>query len=247
MGVNMTINIKDIDINYIQYGKGKDMVLLHGWGQNIEMMDFLGKPLSDNYRITILDLPGFGKTSEPIEAWTIYDYVEMLKGFLEKLKIEKPILVGHSFGGRISIVYASKYKTDRVVLFGSPCIRKEKKQGMKVKILKELKKVPGLKKLEGFAKRHIGSTDYRNASEVMRQTLVYTVNEDLSSYAKKIRVPVLLIWGEKDTEAPIDEARELEKLIDDAALISYPLGTHYAYLEYLNNIVPILVKFSEEK
>ena len=37
----MNINVKDVDVNYIQYGEGKDILLLHGWGQNIEMMIFL--------------------------------------------------------------------------------------------------------------------------------------------------------------------------------------------------------------
>ena len=61
----MKITVNNLNINYIQYGKGKDIVLLHGWGQNIEMMKPLGDYFSDNYRITILDLPGFGKSDEP--------------------------------------------------------------------------------------------------------------------------------------------------------------------------------------
>ena len=74
----MKINVKDININYIQYGEGKDIVLLHGWGQNIEMMKPLGDPLSNKYKITIIDFPGFGESEEPKTAWTIDDYSEML-------------------------------------------------------------------------------------------------------------------------------------------------------------------------
>ena len=104
------MNIKDLYINYIQYGnyKGKDVVLLHGWGQNIEMMDPIGKGLSKDFHITIIDLPGFGKSSEPPYGYTVYDYYEVLCEFLDKLKIKNPILVGHSFGGRLSIIYAGK-------------------------------------------------------------------------------------------------------------------------------------------
>ena len=61
----MKIKIKDIDVNYIQYGKGKDIILLHGWGQNIEMMKPIGDNLANNYRITIIDFPGFGESEEP--------------------------------------------------------------------------------------------------------------------------------------------------------------------------------------
>ena len=95
----MQISIKDTLVNYIQYGKGKDIVLLHGWGQNIEMMKMLGDKFSDRYRITILDLPGFGKSSEPKFSWTMNDYLEFLEEFVKSVGIHKPIVIGHSFGG----------------------------------------------------------------------------------------------------------------------------------------------------
>ena len=214
----MRINVKSIDINYIQYGEGKDIVLLHGWGQNIEMMKPLGEKLAKNFRITILDLP-------------------------EKLKIKNPILIGHSFGGRISIIYASKNKVEKLVLFGSPCIVREKKLGLKVKFLKFMKKVPIINKLEGFAKKHIGSRDYKSATDMMRKILVNTVNVDLSDNCKKIKCPTLLIWGENDTEVSVEEAQEIEKMIDDAGLIVLPNSTHYAYLENLNHVTNILRNF----
>ncbi|MBO4242357.1 MAG: LysR family transcriptional regulator [Clostridiales bacterium] len=77
----MIKKIKDLNINYIQYGDGKDIVLLHGWGQNIKMMDPLGKNLYDNFRITILDFPGFGSSETPNFAYTINDYTELVERF----------------------------------------------------------------------------------------------------------------------------------------------------------------------
>ncbi len=243
----MIINVKDIDVNYIQYGVGeKNIVLLHGWGQNIEMMDPIGKRLEKLATITIIDLPGHGNSKEPKEEITIYDYCEIVKELLDKLKIRKPILVGHSFGGRIAIIYASKYETEKLILLGAPCIRKEQKLSTKVKILKGLKKVPGLNKLEGFAKKHIGSRDYKNASVVMRKILVNTVNEDLTHCAEKIKCPTLLIWGDNDTEAPLEEAQELEKIMKDAGLIVYEGGTHYAYLEFINPVCNVIKTFIKE-
>ena len=239
----MIKNIKNIDINYIQYGnpKGKDIVLLHGWGQNIEMM----KPLGDNllnYRITILDFPGFGNSGVPTNPLTVFDYVEMLEELLKELKVKDPIIMGHSFGGRIAILYASRNKTSKLVLFGSPCVRKNKTT-LKEKVLKSLMKVPVLNKIGESMKKHIGSEDYRNASPVMRETLVNTVNQDLSEYARRITCPTLLIWGTLDTAAPIEDARELEKLLVDGALIELPGCTHYAYLEALPQVLNILNKF----
>lgn len=236
----MIKKIKDIDINYVQYGTGKDVVLLHGWGQNIQMMDPLGKLLK-NCRITILDLPGFGSSMEPSFAYNISDYASLLHDFLKELKIDNPILIGHSFGGRIAIYYASIYPVSKLVLFGSPFIKREN-DSLKLKVFKSLKKIKFLNNFAEIMKNHIGSEDYKNASGVMRQILVNTVNTDLSSNASKITCPTLLIWGNNDEAVPVSEAKKLESLIDDSALIVLN-GTHYCYLENLNHISCILENF----
>ncbi len=238
----MKINVKDVDINYIQYGEGKDILLLHGWGQNIEMMRFLGDNFSSKFRVTILDLPGFGESGEPTYDWSISDYSDMLEIFVNKLNIKKPIIIGHSFGGRLAIRYSSNHPIEKLVLLGAPCIRVETKLPLYIKILKYLKTLPFLDSFGEYMKKYIGSRDYKAASPIMRKVLVNTVNEDLSNYAKQIEEPTLLIWGDRDTEAPVEEAKELEKIMIDAALIILP-GSHYAYIENLQQVVNILNNF----
>ena len=238
----MKITIDGLKINYIQYGEGKDILLLHGWGQNIEMMKPIGDNLCNNFKITILDFPGFGESEEPKEKWNIEKYSLLLEKFIKKLNIKKPIVMGHSFGGRVGIHYSSKNPIEKLVLFGSPCIRIQEKLSIGVKILKKLKTLPGMNGIGEYMKKFIGSRDYKAASPVMRQTLVNVVNEDLSRYAREIEEPTLLIWGDHDTEAPVSDAKELEKIMVDAALIILP-GTHYAYLENLPRVVAILNNF----
>ncbi len=240
-----TMNIDTI--NYIQYGnsKGKDIVLLHGWGQNIEMMKPLGDLLADNYHITIIDLPGFGKSKEPATILDVGDYTEIVHDLLKSLKVVKPTLIGHSFGGRISIRYGATYEVEKLVLCGAPCVKTKKNLTLKEKMLKSAKKLPGMEKLASIAKNYIGSTDYKNASPMMRNILVKVVGEDLSDYAKKIKVPVILIWGEYDEAVPLEEGRMLEELLPDGAMIVLP-GTHYAYLENLYQVGAIINKFMEE-
>lgn len=238
----MKIKVKNVLVNYIQYGEGKDILLLHGWGQNIEMMKMLGDNFSDSFRITILDFPGFGLSEEPGEAWNIKDYANMLEEFINELGIKKPIIMGHSFGGRVAIRYSAEHVVEKIVLFGSPCVRENTELPLSVKILKGIKKLPGMDKIGEFAKNFIGSRDYKAASPIMRQTLVNVVNEDLSKYAKEIDCPTLLIWGENDDEAPVSDAKILEGIMVDAALIVLP-GTHYAYIENLGQVVNILNNF----
>lgn len=240
--VILKIKIRNLDINYIQYGSGSDILLLHGWGQNIEMMRPLGDNLCSNHRITIVDFPGFGLSSEPDYPWSISDYVLFLEEFIKEVGIKKPTIMGHSFGGRVSIAYSADHAIEKLVLFGSPCIRNDSHVPLSVKILKSLKKIPGMNGISEIMKKYIGSDDYKAASPMMRKVLVNVVNEDLSNYAKKIEEPTLLIWGDKDTAAPVEDARVLEKIMIDAALIVLP-GTHYVYLECLPQVIRILESF----
>ncbi len=235
--------IKNIRINYKSYGSGEDIVLLHGWGQNIEMMEPLAKKIPD-HRITIIDLPGFGLSNEPEEVYSVYDYTEFLHEFFKEMGIKKPTLIGHSFGGRLSIIYASKYDTKRIVLLGSPCVRHEYKS-FKQSLLKFLKRMKIFNPLVNLMKKHTGSVDYRNASPMMRDILVKTVNEDLSECAKEVKCDALLIWGDKDTAVPVEHAKELDELLKTSKLIVLP-GTHYCYLENLNEVSNLINKFLKE-
>ncbi len=240
----MIKNINDVAVNYIDYGEGDNtLVLLHGWGQNIEMMKPVGDRFKKNNRIIIVDLPGFGISEEPTYIWTLNDYVQCIKELLDELKVKNPILIGHSFGGKISLLYASKYKVDKLVLFGSPFKQEIKRLSTKTKILKFLKKVPLINKLEGFAKKHMGSVDYRNASETMRKILVEHVNLDIEQEVKKIECSTLLLWGTMDTEVPVERAYELESLLKDAGVVTYEGCSHYAYLERLEQTISVLKSF----
>ncbi len=189
----MQIKVQGLNVNYVQYGRGKDILLLHGWGQNIEMMKPLGDAFCENHRITIIDFPGFGNSEEPKEAWTIDKYSLMLEDFVKQVGIKKPIVMGHSFGGRVAIRYSARNNIEKLVLFGAPCIRIQEKLPLSVRILKTLKKLPLMNEFGEYMKQYIGSRDYKAASPIMRQTLVDVVNEDLSGYAKKIEEPTLLI------------------------------------------------------
>lgn len=238
------MNINGQNINFLDYGnkKGEALVFLHGWGQNIEMMQMLGEPFKHDYRIIIIDFPGFGKSEEPKKVMNVSDYTNVVETLLKKLKIENPILIGHSFGGRVSVKFASRNKVKKVILL-SPALRGHDKKGFKTKIFKILKKVPVIKNLEGWAKNHMGSRDYKAASPIMKQVLVQTVNEDLSDDAKKIKVPVILIYGNLDSEVPEEDTKEYERLIEDCGLILYEGCTHYAYLERLNQTINIIRNF----
>jgi len=237
--------IGDIKVNYVDYGnkEARAIVLLHGWGQNIQMMQGIGNQFQENYRIIIVDLPGFGQSEEPKTAWNLEDYVECLKQLLDTLKVKEPILIGHSFGGKIGLLFASKYNIKKLVCLASPFKKNISKSSLKLKIFKLAKQIPIINKLEEFAKKHIGSTDYKNASGIMRQIMVNHVNHDISEEVKKITSPTLLIWGTMDKAVNINDAYELEKLIKDSGLVTYEGCSHYAYLERFDQTIRVLKSF----
>ena len=230
------INIQNIDLHYEVYGDtGRPVVLLHGWGQNTEMMAFIGEFLKSHFIVYNIDFPGFGSSAEPPEPWGSVNYCEFLRAFLQQMNVEDPIFIAHSFGCRVAIQYAYKYQVHRMVLTGAAGIRDERgiDYYLKVYSYKVGKKILSLKpfeKLKDKLTANAGSTDYRNASGVMRGTLVKVVNEDLSDLLPYIDVETLLVFGEKDDVTPVEKGRKMEKLMPDAALVIFENDDHFAYI-----------------
>ena len=135
----MQMFIRNININYNFYRNDSDITLvyLHGWGQNIKMMMPIAKPFIKKYSVLIVDLPGFGESDEPKETWSIYDYADCMNEMFEELNIKNPILIGHSFGGKVSLAYATKYKTNKLVLLASPYKKNISEPTFKMKIYKD--------------------------------------------------------------------------------------------------------------
>lgn len=242
------ITIDDIKINYTDEGRGKNtLVFLHGWGQNINMMDPVATPFKKNNRVIIIDLPGFGHSEEPKTVYTVYDYASCVNKLLNKLKATNITLIGHSFGGKIALVYATKYDIKKLVLLASPYKKERKDLSLKEKLMKKMYQISFLKKLGDKLKKHIGSTDYKNSSEMMRKVLVSTVNTEIKDEISKITVPTIIIWGTDDKAVPYSHGEELSHLIKDAGLITYEGGTHYAYLERLEQTINIIKSFITDK
>lgn len=250
--------IDHMTINYTKEGRGPDVILLHGWGQNIEMMSPIGDALVDNgFAVYNIDLPGFGQSDEPNRAYTLDDYTDFLETFIKKNRIEDPIIIGHSFGCRIAIKYAARKENtvDKLVLTGAAGIKA--KHGVvyyaKIywyKFIKLFKNVPFVKYYVEEALEEAGSEDYRNSSPIMKGVLKNTVNEDLTSTLKKVKVPTLLVFGSKDDATPLWMAKIMHEEIKGSKLIVYKGLSHYAYLENIkvfNEDVLTFLKDGDQK
>lgn len=242
------MQVKSGNLNYIVEGNGPDVILLHGWGQNIAMMKPVADHLQQHFRVFVIDFPGFGESDEPKEPWGVPEYAMMLREFIEKLEIKEPILLGHSFGCRVAITYASMYPVKQMLLTGAAGIpnKKTTKDYVRIytfKTLKHLCKLPGLTQYQEALRQHFGSSDYKNTSGVMRTSFVKIVNHDVRPMLSKLKMPVLLVFGEKDDATPLWMGKIMEKEIPDAGLVVFDGATHYAYLEQLPKFLRICDAF----
>ena len=254
----MILSINGLNINYEVHGEEnkKEIVILHGWGANIESFAPVTKELSKKFKIYILDMPGFGLSDEPKEGFFVEDYAKVILEFIDKLNIKNPVLIGHSFGGRVIIKMVGKlgYKPDKIILIDSAGIKPKRSINyyFKVYSYKFAKKVINTiysKKraneiIENIRNKR-GSSDYKMASENMKKTFINVVNEDLKDLLPNIGVPTLIFWGEKDLDTPLNDAKILEKLIKDSGLVVFKGAGHYSYLEHLYEFLKITINFVE--
>ncbi|MDP4118817.1 MAG: alpha/beta hydrolase [Bacillota bacterium] len=246
----MNIKLKDMNIHYDVSGKGKNVIILHGWGASSAVMQPIVNGLEGKMRVFNLDLPGFGKSDEPLSGdWNIYSYADFVKDFATALEIDNPVIIAHSYGGRIALILAGKkmMKINKMVLTG--CAGILPKRGISYytkvysyKIMKKISRLTGsfFKKQKEKMKKKYGSEDYRNASEKMRAVMVRAINEDLKYLLPHISVSTLLIWGEDDEATPLSDGKIMEKFIPDAGLVVMPGSGHFAFLQqsvWFNNIV----------
>lgn len=247
----MYFTYEDITIYYEKYGnQKKSIVILPGWGNTRASFCHMIHFLENFFTVYILDYPGFENSPFPTKDLTIYDYSELIHNWIKELEIEDPILIGHSFGGRIitTLLGYYHYPYHNIILMNSAGIKPKKTFRKRIHnyTYKFLKKVKCLipKKFRNSYQQFIfskfASEDYKNLTPEMMQTFRNIVNEDLMPYLKNIRAKVLLIWGNKDEATPIQNGNTMHKLIPNSELIVIDGTNHFTYLQKPNLINQII-------
>lgn len=234
------IIIDNLNINYLDVGEGKCIVLFHGWGANKEAFTPIINKLSAYMRVVALDFPGFGKSSEPQDVWDVEKYADFMKKFIKEAECEGAIWLGHSFGGRVIIKLFEKMdvKPSKIVLVDAAGIKPKRGVDYYLKVYsyklgKKILKLPVINKTGLYEKlvKNAGSSDYKVLSGNMRATMSKVVNEDLRAHLPGISVPTLLIWGDMDTATPLSDAKIMESLIPDSGIVVLEGAGHFSYLD----------------
>ena len=232
------IIIDGLNVHYLQsdsFNSNEAIIFLHGWGASASVFNCLLKKCGN---FIAVDLPGFGGSEFPPKAWNLSDYALFIGEFLKKMDVKNPILIGHSFGGSISIKYlSSQNDAKKLILIDSAGIREKTLRKFAYKIIAKIIKTiliifPEKLRQEVRNKfyKTIDAEDYIQ-SGAMKETFLKIISEDLSADMKKILVETVLIWGENDKDTPVTFAEKIKNLIKNSRLFIIKNSKHYPFLE----------------
>lgn len=217
-------------------------MLLHGYLASKECFAPQISCLSAKYRVTAFDFPGMGKSAPLTEAWGVEEYAAHTARLLDALGVRGARLLAHSFGGRVALKLLSSRPElfSRALLVG--CAGILPKRGIRYRA-----KVAAYRAVRRaaprFAERHFGSAEYRTLSPLMRESYKKIVNEDLTPCLSRIRVPVLYVFGEKDTATPPYMARTLAAGTAGAGLIFFENCAHFCFAEQPQKFNAVMLEF----
>lgn len=233
----------NLDYNLIKNNNKSCIVFLHGWGMNKNCFEKVISNIERGYQILSLDFLGFGKSSEPSQYFDTYEYAYHIFVLLKKLNIEKVILVGHSFGGRIAILLSSVFdiEVEHLILTSSAgIITFDLCKLIKIINYKFKKILVKYKLLSYDYLQKCGSKDYKNCSANLKAVFVKVVNQDLQKHLSKISAKTKLVWDKKDKETPYKYCKILNKNIKNSEIKLFDTGGHFAFLYNVSKFSKII-------
>ena len=220
---------KHFDISYevVNPNAKEDIVFLHGWGSNKDIMKQAFGSYLNSHRHIYIDMPGFGKSSNEY-ALTTKDYSLIIEEFFNSLNTNIIAIAGHSFGGKV----ATLLNPENLILLSSAGILEEKSFDvkMKIKMAKTFNSL-GLNKIT----KAFRSKDVDKMSENMYATFKNVVDEDFSNVFESYEKNAMIFWGEEDNATSLSSGKKIHDLIKNSKFSSYK-GDHYFFIKYAQDI-----------
>lgn len=236
----MQVVVDSMLTQYRRKGKGKTVVVLHGWGDNSAGLGVLCDHLSKQYDVIAVDLPGFGGTVPPSTAWGLDEYAHFVKAFLQKIGVNTVrAFVGHSNGGAMAVrgLANGDLEAEKLVLLASAGIRNVYKGRNKaLRIITKTGKLFTMP-LPAAMKQKIRRKVYKTVgsdmlvAEHMQETFKRVVTDDVRADAAQLTLPVLLVYGEDDESTPVWYGEQFHELMPTSTLEILPGAGHFVHLD----------------
>lgn len=247
----MTIVVENLVTHYDLRGKGKLVLLLHGWGDSAKGLAPISQALAKKYQVLVVDLPGFGSTQAPAEPWDLDNYAHFLASLLQKLELKQPYAVlGHSNGGALAIraIAQGQLAPQKLVLLASAGIRTG--QPLKRAILKVIAKVGNFATIglpEGQRRRLRESLYGAAGSDMLavpelQETFKRTVRQDVQADAAQLKLPALLIFGRADRAVPVSDGETYNQLMPNSRLEVIEAG-HFVHQDQPEQVARLVEEF----
>lgn len=242
----MLTTIDHLPTHYQRLGRGRPLILLHGWGGSWESWAPLIPSLSEHFELLIPDLPAFGQSAAPRsvgikEAWKTADYAQWLLAFTKTVIPDQTFcLAGHSFGGKIAALFAAtKHPTTlkKLILIDSAGLPDPLPwpRALQNRVLKLVPTIVKERLGRRFKARLLSATgtatDHFYSSPEQRRVFQATIREHLAGVLPKIHVPTLILWGETDAETPVHQAQQFAELIPQSELMVISQAGHFPFID----------------
>ena len=244
------VSWNDKQVAYEVHGKGKVVVLLHGFcSDSFVWKDFMQDLVEENYKVITIDLPGFGE-SDLIEEPSIAKMADAVHAVLLELKLSSFVLMGHSMGGYITLNYLEKYPENIAgigLIHSHPFADSEEKKAAREKGIEFITRIGHplyVKQLIPtlFTEKAVRSNSFMvdklifRASRYKSQGIIDALTAmknrpDRSDVLRNSKVPVLFIIGEKDQAIPHEYSMEQTHLAETASIHILPKVAHMGMFE----------------
>jgi len=255
----MILSYKNSQVHFCTEGKGRAVVLLHGFLENLSMWENVAATLSERYRVVCIDLAGHGKTGNQGYIHRVEDQADLVRAVLAKLRLRKYVLVGHSMGGYVALALAKQYPNNikgLCLMNSTASPDSPEKRQHRDRAVRTVKKHPqsfvkmAIPQLFSEENRERYSTEIKQliseACKMSVQGMVAAlegmkIRDDFRSVYREERFPVMLMAGTKD---PVLTYPELVEQVRGtrAELRSYQ-GGHMSHLENTDACIRDLTGF----
>lgn len=248
----VNVIVDNLLTSYTLSGKGKLVVLLHGWGDDHRTFNDLRAKLDRKYQVLALDLPGFGGTQRPSEVWDLDNYAGFVKDALAKLELDQPYaVIGHSNGGALAIRALSlgELKPSKLVLLAASGVRTNNSlKRFFIKLVAKVGDVATLWLPEHY-RRSLRKSLYGVAGSDMlvvpglEDTFKKTVRQDVQADAVAIGVPTLLIFAADDDAIPVADGKQYHSLIKGSRLEIIEGAGHFVHHDQPERVTELIEEF----